>query len=91
MVPATSIGNDCLTSHSPTPPFFLPPLKIYPGYNCCTHTDACKQGHDWDRVWERVQQLIVKSLISVQPVLRNNYRSVLPPDNDGFSCFEILG
>jgi hypothetical protein len=38
-----------------------------------------------------VQHLIVKSLISVQPVVRNNYRSMLPPDNDGFSCFEILG
>ncbi len=48
-------------------------------------------GHDWVRVWERIQQLIVKSLVSIQPVLRNNYRSVLPPDNDGFSCFEILG
>lgn len=52
---------------------------------------ACTQGHDWSAIWERIQQLIVKSLISVQPILRNNYRSVLPPDNDGFSCFEILG
>lgn len=49
------------------------------------------QGKDWNAVWESMQQLIVKSLMSVQPVLRNNYRSVLPPDNDGFSCFEILG
>ena len=43
------------------------------------------------RTWESIKQVIVKSLISVQPVLRNNYRSVLPPDNDGFSCFEVLG
>ena len=42
-------------------------------------------------MWERIQQVIMKSLISVQPILRNNYRSVLPPDNDGFSCFELLG
>jgi hypothetical protein len=49
------------------------------------------QGHDWEACWGRIQQLIIKSLCSVQPVLRNNYRSVLPPDNDGFSCFEILG
>lgn len=49
------------------------------------------QGHDWGKIWESIQRLIIKSLISVQPILRNNYRSVLPPDNDGFSCFEILG
>jgi len=49
------------------------------------------QGYDWGGIWERVQHLVVKSLISVQPIVRNNYRSMLPPDNDGFSCFEILG
>lgn len=38
-----------------------------------------------------MNDVIVRSLISVQPLLRNNYRSVLPPDNDGFSCFEVLG
>lgn len=48
-------------------------------------------GHDWQKVWDSIADLIIKSLIAVQPVLRNNYRSVLPPDNDGFSCFEILG
>jgi len=49
------------------------------------------QGYDWELIWERMQHLVVKSLISVQPIVRNNYRSILPPDNDGFSCFEILG
>lgn len=53
------------------------------------HTHA--QGYEWQCIWERIQHLIVKSLISVQPIIRNNYRSILPPDNDGFSCFEILG
>ncbi|GLC65380.1 hypothetical protein PLESTF_000287300 [Pleodorina starrii] len=48
-------------------------------------------GHDYDKVWSDIGDLIIKSLCSVQPILRNNYRSVLPPDNDGFSCFEILG
>jgi len=52
---------------------------------------ALAQGYEWPCIWERVQHLIVKSLISVQPIVRNNYRSMLPPDNDGFSCFEILG
>ncbi|KXZ41785.1 hypothetical protein GPECTOR_284g755 [Gonium pectorale] len=48
-------------------------------------------GHDYNKVWSDIADLIIKSLCSVQPLLRNNYRSVLPPDNDGFSCFEILG
>eukprot|EP00798_Chlamydomonas_sp_ICE-L_P015042 gene15042-21113_t len=50
---------------------------------------AC--GHDWDAVWLSIQEVIMKSIISVQPALKNNYRSALPPDNDGFSCFELLG
>eukprot|EP00201_Polytomella_parva_P019323 CAMPEP_0175047746 /NCGR_PEP_ID=MMETSP0052_2-20121109/5777_1 /TAXON_ID=51329 ORGANISM="Polytomella parva, Strain SAG 63-3" /NCGR_SAMPLE_ID=MMETSP0052_2 /ASSEMBLY_ACC=CAM_ASM_000194 /LENGTH=420 /DNA_ID=CAMNT_0016311677 /DNA_START=218 /DNA_END=1478 /DNA_ORIENTATION=+ len=48
-------------------------------------------GYDYNKVWDSMADLIVKSLICIQPILRNNYRSVLPPDNDGFSCFEILG
>lgn len=45
-----------------------------------------QQGHDWGRVWQDIHQLIVKSLISVQPILKNNYRSAVSIDNDGFSC-----
>jgi tubulin polyglutamylase TTLL6/13 len=33
----------------------------------------------------------VKTLISAQPVLQHNYRSVLPRPNVGLSCFELLG
>ena len=51
--------------------------------NLPTH---CCAGHDWDKVWASIQQLIVKSVISVQPILKNNYRSAVPLDNDGFSC-----
>lgn len=35
--------------------------------------------------------MVVKTLISAQPILQHNYRSVLPADNDGLSCFELLG
>ncbi|KAG1659829.1 hypothetical protein FOA52_003772 [Chlamydomonas sp. UWO 241] len=48
-------------------------------------------GHDWGGVWASIHGVIVKSLASVQPGLKNNYRSAVPIDNDGFSCFEILG
>ncbi|KAK9811398.1 hypothetical protein WJX72_003284 [[Myrmecia] bisecta] len=52
----------------------------------------CRQGLDYDAVWKRIQDTVVKSIIAIQPLLRQNYRTALPaPDNDGRSCFEILG
>mmetsp|Transcript_93 Transcript_93/g.301 ORF Transcript_93/g.301 Transcript_93/m.301 type:complete len:938 (-) Transcript_93:1274-4087(-) len=49
------------------------------------------EGHDYERVWQEICGIAVKTVISVQPLLRHNYRSVLGYENDGFSCFEILG
>ena len=48
---------------------------------------------DFDEVWADVTDLVVKTIISAQPVLAHNYARVLPPEsgNDGYSCFEILG
>ena len=48
-------------------------------------------GHDFCGMWAEIVDLIVKTVISIQPVLAHNYHSVLPPENDGYSCFEILG
>ena len=48
-------------------------------------------GHDFDAMWALITDLIVKTIISIQPVLAHNYHSVLPPENNGYSCFEILG
>eukprot|EP00798_Chlamydomonas_sp_ICE-L_P020154 gene20154-26888_t len=69
-----------------------------------------ENGHSWEKVWASIQELVVKSLISVQPILKNKLPAVppppttmasaasshsattaVPPDNDGFSCFELLG
>ena len=49
------------------------------------------EGHDYDKIWQDISDIAVKTVISIQPLLRHNYRSVLGFDNDGFSCFEILG
>ena len=48
-------------------------------------------GHDFCGMWAEIVDLIVKTVISIQPLLAHNYHSVLPPENDGYSCFEILG
>ena len=49
------------------------------------------EGHDYNAVWSSTGDMAVKTLLSIQPTLAHNYRSVLPPENDGFSCFEVLG
>ena len=48
-------------------------------------------GHDWDKIWEDISDMVVKTVISVQPILSYFYQSAFPIDNDGLSCFEILG
>ena len=46
---------------------------------------------DFPAMWASIVDLIVKTVLSVQPSLAHNYRSCFAPENDGFSCFEILG
>ena len=50
-----------------------------------------QQGHDFEAIWQQIEDLVVLSLLSVQPLLRLNYRTAFPAANDGFSCFELLG
>ena len=48
-------------------------------------------GHDWEKIWEDIGDMVVKTVISVQSILSYFYQSAFPIDNDGLSCFEILG
>lgn len=48
-------------------------------------------GHDFEVLWKEIGDMIVKTVISVQPTLSYFYSSAFPADNDGLSCFEILG
>ncbi|GAB4815434.1 hypothetical protein N2152v2_002480 [Parachlorella kessleri] len=50
-----------------------------------------QQGHDWDAVWGSIKHMIAKSLIAIQPILQYYYRSATRADDEGFSCFEVLG
>jgi hypothetical protein len=49
------------------------------------------RGHDYGKVWRDICDIAVKTVVSIQPLLGHNYRSVLGYENEGFSCFEILG
>ena len=48
-------------------------------------------GHDWDKIWDDIGDMVVKTVVSIQPILSYFYQSAFPIDNDGLSCFEILG
>lgn len=49
------------------------------------------QGHDFNAIWQQIEELVVHSLLSVQPLLQLNYRTAFPATDSGFSCFELLG
>ena len=50
------------------------------------------EGVDVDLLWGEVQQLVVKTIIAVQPHLSHSYSSCRPAtDAHPFSCFELLG
>ena len=49
-------------------------------------------GHDTDALWEAIGQLVVKTLVAVQPHLEHTYFTCRQRSNDaGFGCFEVLG
>jgi hypothetical protein len=50
-----------------------------------------EQGYEIDACWEKVKHLIVKTLCSIQPILKSNYTSIQPDDPYNQGCFEILG
>ena len=49
------------------------------------------QGHDVEKVWARIDKVVVKTLLAAQPILSHVYTSCFPHNNDGYTCFEILG
>ncbi|CDW79462.1 tubulin-tyrosine ligase family protein [Stylonychia lemnae] len=46
---------------------------------------------DVDKLWQDMQDIIAKTLISVQPSLQHAYRSSQPEDLENSMCFEVLG
>lgn len=47
--------------------------------------------YDTAGLWEDIEDIIIKTLISAHPVLKHNYRSCFPNHTTGCACFEILG
>ncbi|XP_069481311.1 tubulin polyglutamylase TTLL13 isoform X2 [Ambystoma mexicanum] len=47
--------------------------------------------YDTARIWEDIEDVIIKTLISAHPILKHNYRTCFPNHVAGSACFEILG
>eukprot|EP00002_Diphylleia_rotans_P007905 TRINITY_DN1756_c0_g1_i10.p1 TRINITY_DN1756_c0_g1~~TRINITY_DN1756_c0_g1_i10.p1 ORF type:complete len:1011 (-),score=204.59 TRINITY_DN1756_c0_g1_i10:395-3427(-) len=50
-----------------------------------------KHGLAWDIMWSRIADIIIKTMICIQPMMAHIYRTCVPDDVDGSACFEILG
>lgn len=65
------------------------------GATCCCNTAHrswfAANDLDWASTWASIQSLVVKSVLSVTPLLQHTYSSVIPPDRTTQHCFEILG
>jgi len=50
-----------------------------------------RNGYDVDRLWNEIDDVVIKTLISAHTSLRHNYRSCFPSHIRGSACFEVLG
>ncbi|KAM4843147.1 tubulin polyglutamylase TTLL6 isoform 1-T2 [Thomomys bottae] len=50
-----------------------------------------KGGYDVEQIWKSIEDVIIKTLISAQPVIKHNYHSCFPSHTLNSACFEILG
>lgn len=79
--PARSLHLNHGTFHTPSVLFY----SLHP-----TPTRTGKDGHDTGMLWGDVQQLVVKTLLAIQPTLAAAYTACRPmTDSHPFSCFEV--
>ncbi|XP_068265935.1 tubulin polyglutamylase TTLL13 [Nyctibius grandis] len=43
------------------------------------------------KLWEDIEDIVIKTLISAHPVMKHNYQSCFPNHTTSCACFEILG
>ena len=50
-----------------------------------------EMGHDTVKLWEKIKDIIIKTLCAVQPSLAHTYKACQPDDPFNGMCFELLG
>ena len=48
-------------------------------------------GHDTAKLWDKIKDMIIKTLCAVQPSLAHTYKACQPDDPFNGMCFELLG
>ncbi|PRP89112.1 hypothetical protein PROFUN_01832 [Planoprotostelium fungivorum] len=50
-----------------------------------------EQGHDSKKIWQDIADIIIKTMISIQPKLAHIYNTCFPSDHHANSVFELMG
>jgi len=50
-----------------------------------------QMGYDVPALWRKIYDMVIKTLVAVQPALAHTYRSCQPEDYQNAMCFELLG
>uniref|UniRef100_A0A8C4UWN2 Tubulin polyglutamylase TTLL13 n=1 Tax=Falco tinnunculus TaxID=100819 RepID=A0A8C4UWN2_FALTI len=50
-----------------------------------------ENSYNTTKLWEDIEDIIIKTLISAHAVVKHNYQSFFPNHTTGCACFEILG
>lgn len=50
-----------------------------------------ENGYDLEKIWADIDDVVIKTLISISDILVHNYRTCFPNHIRGSACFEILG
>jgi len=50
-----------------------------------------ENSYNTTKLWEDIDDVIIKTLISAHPVVKHNYQSCFPNHTASCACFEILG
>lgn len=56
-----------------------------------TLAQIAEMGYDTGKLWERIKDIIIKTLCSAQPSLAHTYKACQPDDPYNGMCFELLG
>lgn len=48
-------------------------------------------GCNTEKMWNDIEDVIIKTLVSAHPILKHNYHSCFPTHTTCSACFEILG
>lgn len=50
-----------------------------------------RQNYDVERFWQKIDDIVIKTILSTWPMLKHNYHACFPNHDKIQACFEILG